>query len=276
MRAISLVRGNELGLLGASILLCLVVLALFPGVFTAYDPLAIDSRSDLLPPSSVHPFGTDDLGRDLFSRVAYGTGISLRAGLQVVVISGGIGSIVGLVAGYRGGFVNQLLMRIADVFIAFPGLIVAMAVVSFLGPSLTNATAAVVVIWWPQYARLMRGQVLAEKSKQYVQAARSIGQSEFGVMTRHVLPNSWVPLVVKGSLDIGLVILLAAGLSFLGLGAAPPSPELGALVTAGKDHLLDAWWYTTLPGLVIFLAVLGFNLVGDALRDAFDPTLRQA
>lgn len=227
----------------------------------------------LRPPSIEHPFGTDELGRDLFARVLHGTGISVFSALAVVLASGALGTAIGFISGSTRGPIDQIFMRIADVFIAFPGLIIALAIVSILGPSLQNAMIAIVLIWWPQYARLARAQVIVERSKLYVEAAVTIGVRPHRILIRHIAPNAWVPLVVKGSLDIGLAILLTASLSFLGLGALPPSPELGALVTRGKDHILNAWWYSTFPGLIIFIAVLGFNLMGDSFRDAFDPTL---
>lgn len=268
--------GSGLAPIGTAIILALLLVSLWPDLFTSHDPFAVEVDRQLLPPSGAHPFGTDELGRDLFARVLHGTRISVGSALVVVFASAAIGTTVGLIAGSARGAVDQLLMRIADVFIAFPGLIIAMAIVSIVGPSLQNAMAAIVVIWWPQYARLARAQVLVERSKPYVEAARSIGARTRTILLRHVVANSWVPLVVKGSLDLGLAMLLTASLSFLGLGALPPSPELGALITRGRDYLLNAWWYSTFPGLVMFVAVLGFNLLGDSLRDAFDPTMREA
>ncbi len=265
-----------LGLLGLLIVAVLLAVSLFPGVFARQDPYAINADARMRFPSRSHPFGTDELGRDLYSRVVYGTGISLGSALLVVGVSGVVGTGLGIVAGYYGGWINDLFMRLSDVFIAFPGLIMAMALVSFLGPSLTNAMLALIIIWWPQYARLARSQVVVEKAKPYVEAGRAVGRSDLGLVLRYILPNSWVPLLVKGTLDIGLAILLTSSLSFLGLGAKPPSPELGSLVTQGKEQLLTAWWYSTFPGMVMFLAVLAFNLLGDSLRDALDPTLSEA
>lgn len=262
-----------LGPVGVLIVLGLMVATVVPGLLTNQDPYAINVELRLQAPSPGQPFGTDELGRDLLTRVIYGTGISITSALIVVVASGAIGSVVGSLAGFFGGRFDQLMMRLADVFIAFPGLIIAMAIVSILGPSLRNAMISIVLIWWPQYARLARAQVIVERAKLYVVSARAIGRSETAILARHIVPNAWVPLLVKASLDIGLAILLTASLSFLGLGALPPSPELGALITRGKDHILEAWWYATFPGLVMFIAVLGFNLVGDSARDAFDPTV---
>lgn len=266
------VRG-PLGIVGGLMLLLLVLVSLFPQLFTDLDPYALNADNRLKPPSAAHPFGTDELGRDIYARVIYGTRLSLGSALLVVVVSGAIGTSLGLAAGYFGGWMDDLIMRISDVLIAFPALIMAMGIVAFLGPGLTNAMLAIIVIWWPQYARLARGQVMAEKVRPYVEAARAIGRSDWGILMRHVLPNAWVPLLIKATLDIGVAILLTASLSFLGLGAKPPTPELGALVTQGRDHLLTAWWYSTFPGLGMFLGVFAFNLLGDSLRDALDPTL---
>lgn len=254
-------------------LLALVAIALFPGRFARLDPYAIDTDRRLQPPSAAHPFGTDELGRDMYSRVVHGIRISLGSAALIVGASMVIGTGLGMTAGYYGGRLGEAVMRLADIFIAFPALIMAMGIVAFLGPGLTNAMLALILIWWAQYARLARGQVLAERAKPYVESARAVGQSDLGVLWRHILPNTWAPLLVKATLDVGVAILLTAYLSFLGLGAKPPTPELGALVTQGRDHLLTAWWYSTFPGLVMFLAVFSCNLVGDSLRDVLDPTL---
>lgn len=261
-------------MVGVAMLVLLTAAALFPQLFASHDPYAINANIRLLPPSSDHLFGTDELGRDVYSRVIHGIGISLGSALLVVSVSSVAGTLVGLMAGYFGGLADDAAMRVADVFIAFPALIMAMGIVSFIGPGLTNAMLALMVIWWPQYARLARGQVVSEKVKLYVDAARTIGCTDMRILLRHILPNSWVPLLIKGTLDIGVAVLLTASLSFLGLGAKPPTPELGALVTQGREHLLNAWWYSTFPGLAMFLAVFSFNLVGDGLRDTLDPALR--
>lgn len=258
--------------LGMVIFLCLV--AVFPNLWATHDPFRIAPVNRLLPPSADHLFGTDELGRDLFSRVIHGTRISLAVALAVIMGTAIIGTAIGVVAAYVGGAADELLMRFADVFISFPALIMAMGIVSLLGASLRNAMLTLVIIWWPQHARLARGQTLRVKQNLYVEAARSIGGSNPRILWRHIVPNIVQPILIKASLDIGLAILTTASLSFLGLGAKPPSPELGALVTQGRNFLLTAWWYATFPGLFIFLAVLGFNLLGDCLRDVLDPTLR--
>ena len=258
---------------GALVLLALAVIALFPGAVTRHDPYRIDADLRLAPPSLAHPFGTDELGRDVWSRVAHGTRLSLGVALLVVIASGTTGTAIGLAAGYGSGPWSELVMRVADIFIAFPALIMAMGITAFLGPGLGNAMLAVMLIWWPQYTRLARAQVLGEKVKPYVEAAHALGLPAMTILWRHILPNSWVPLLIKATMDVGLALLLTASLSFLGLGAKPPTPELGALVTQGREHLLNAWWYSTFPGLAIFLAVFACNLLGDGLRDALDPAL---
>jgi peptide/nickel transport system permease protein len=252
-----------------------VVIVLFPSLFATHDPFIISAGEIHAPPSSENWFGTDELGRDVYSRVIYGVRISLGSGLFVVLGALVIGAVVGTYAGYRGGGIDNALMRIADVFLAFPGLVMAMAFVAALGPGLRNAMLALIIIWWPQYARLVRGQVLVLKEFPYVEAARATGARDIRILVRHMLPNFFAPLFVKGTLDVGHAILLTAGLSFLGLGAQPPTPELGAMVTTGRLHILTSWWYSTFPGLAIFIAVLAVNLVGDGLRDLLDPTLRR-
>jgi peptide/nickel transport system permease protein len=262
------------GLIGLLIIIPILVVSVFPGVTGQRDPLAIAPAMRLLAPAATYPFGTDEFGRDLFARVLYGTQVSIFSSLAVVSGAAVLGVCLGVVAGFTAGWVDGVIMRTADVFIAFPSLILAMAIVAVMGPSLQHAMLALIIIWWPQYARLARGQAISIAHMPYVEAARCVGVGALGIMVRHILPNGYSPLLVKATLDIGAAILLTAGLSFLGLGVQPPNPELGALVTEGRQFLLVAWWYSTIPGLVIFLAVLGFNLVGDTLRDALDPTLR--
>lgn len=260
----------------ASLLVCLVaiVAALFPGLFATDDPFALAMGQRLKPPSPEAWFGTDELGRDLFSRVMHGVRLSLGSALGVVLLTALVGIPIGILAGYLGGWVDTALMRLADMFIAFPSLIMAMAIVTVLGPGLTNAMIALALVWWPQYARLARGQVLQLREMQYVEAAGALGATSGRIMSRHLLPNSLTPLAVKMSLDVSVAILTTASFSFLGLGAAPPSPELGSLVTQGRNYFLQAWWYTTMPGAVILLISLAFNVIADDLRDLLDPSLR--
>jgi peptide/nickel transport system permease protein len=272
-RWVAAVRSGS-GALGAAVLLVLLAAAAVPRLFTAGDPYAINADVRMRGPSIAHPFGTDDLGRDVYTRTIYGARVTLGSAALVVTLSAVAGTLIGLAAGYFGRSFGEAVMRVADVFIAFPSLIMAMGIVALLGPGLGHAMLAVMVIWWAEYARLARGQVLVEKAKPYVEAARSIGRSDWGILRRHILPNAWVPLLVKGTLDLGGAVLLTASLSFMGLGAQPPSAELGVLVTDGRRYLLSAWWYSTFPGLMMFLMVFGCNLFGDSLRDAMDPTLR--
>lgn len=256
---------------GLGVVCLLAFVALFPGVFTSADPYEIKADLRLLPPSGTHWLGTDEVGRDLYSRVVYGARISLRAAVVVVCLAMGIGSLLGGIAAYFSRGLDQLIMRSVDILISFPPLIMAMAFVAMLGPGLENSSLALAVIWWPQYARLVRGQVLGVSQVLFVEAAVATGLGRWRILFRHIFPNCWGPVVVKWTLDIGYVILLTAALSFIGLGAKPPTPEWGALIATGRHYLLDYWWYPTFPGVAIFLAVMGFNLLGDGLRDVLDP-----
>lgn len=260
--------GARIGLVIAAVFLLLTVSA--PWV-APYDPYDQDLSSALSPPSADHLFGADQYGRDILSRVIYGT----RTALIAIVVADGLalvcGGGLGLVAGFAGGRIDTAVMRLVDVMLAFPYLLLALIIVAALGPSLTNSILAIGIIYTPQYARLMRGQVLAVQSADFVWAARSVGATPLRVMLRHVLPNSLSPVLVMATLQAGSVVVETAGLSFLGLGAQPPSPDWGALLADGHSYFLTAWWIATFPGLAIFLVVLGFNLVGDALRDQLDP-----
>jgi peptide/nickel transport system permease protein len=258
---------------GLLLILVLLVVAL-PGVFATHNPTVPDFGSRLTAPSLAHWFGTDELGRDIYSRIIHGTRISFLAAVGIVLITVLIGVPLGLVSGYTSGPVSETIMRVSDIFIAFPSLIMAMAIVAVLGPGIENAIIALALVWWPQYTRLVRAQVLQLKQLPYIEAVNALGASGTRVVFRHLLPNSVTPLIVKISLDIGVAILSLASFSFLGLGAAPPSPELGSLVSQGRDFFLDAWWYTTFPGAVILLIGLVFNTLADDLRDVLDPSLR--
>jgi peptide/nickel transport system permease protein len=216
--------------------------------------------------------GTDELGRDVFVRVLYGTRTSLLAGAVVVAVVGTLGTGIGMLSASLRGVLDDVVMRIADVFLSFPPLVVAIVALGYLGPGLHNGLLALSLVWWPQYARLARGSTLSALQSEYVTAARAVGAKKSRVLVRHVLPNMISPILVKGSLDLGQVILIAGALSFLGLGVQPPTPELGALVTQGREYLLTAWWYSTFPGLLIFLIVLALNFVGDGIREVLDPT----
>jgi peptide/nickel transport system permease protein len=267
-------RTNPLGAVGLAVIVVFVAIAFAPQLFATHEPLAIDPANRLQPVSRDHLFGTDELGRDLFSRLVYGSRISIASAVTVVAIAAMIGSTLGLLAGYFGGYLDELIMRVSDIFIAFPTLILAMAMVAVLGPSLTNAMAAVIFAWWPQFARLARSQVLSLKQMAFVESARATGCTDMRIIRKHVTPNSLSVLMVKASLDVGTAVLITSSLSFLGMGVRPPTPELGMMVTQGREFLLSAWWYSTFPGVAIFLLVFGFNLVGDTLRDILDPTLR--
>ena len=235
----------------------------------------INFNESLQPPNSKHPFGTDDYGHDLYSMIVYGSRTSLRIGLMVVGITMLIGISLGGIAGYMGRGIDEIIMRITDVFLAIPSLILAMAVASALGRSIDNIMYAMIVVWWPGYARLMRGQVLSIRENQYIEAARSVGSGSLRIIYKHILPNALAPLLVNVSLDLGGVILTAAGLSFLGLGASPGTAEWGLLISTGRNHIFHAWWYPTFPGIAILLTALGFNLLGDGLGDVLDPRLRR-
>ncbi|HAF71081.1 MAG: Binding-protein-dependent transport systems inner membrane component [Acetothermia bacterium 64_32] len=274
-RALGRLWRSRLALVGLAIVVALVVVAVFAPWIAPYSPTKINLRERLKPPSVAHPFGTDDAGRDILSRVIYGSRVTLRICVLVVGLTLGIGTLLGLISGYFGGWVDEVLMRVSDVFLAFPALILAMAIAAALGPSLENAIVAMVAIWWPRYARVTRGQVLSIREIDFVAAARAAGASSTRIMLRHILPNCISPVVVQATLDLGEVVLTAATLSFIGFGAQPPTPEWGAMVSVGRNFLRDYWWYTTFPGLAILITVMGFNLLGDAVRDILDPRLRR-
>lgn len=264
--------GARVGLLIAVIFLILTVAA---PLVAPYDPFDQDLSSALSPPSPDHLFGVDQYGRDMLSRVIYGTRTALLAIVMADVLALAVGGSLGLVAGFSGGRVDALIMRIVDVLLAFPYLLLALIIVAALGPSLTNSVIAIGIIYTPQYARLMRGQVLKVQMADFVIAAQSIGASKLRMMLRHILPNSFTPVLVLATLQSGGVVVETAGLSFLGLGAQPPSPDWGALLADGHGYFLTAWWIATFPGLAIFCVVVGFNLLGDALRDESNPQLRR-
>lgn len=260
---------------GLILLLIFAVLALAAPWLSPVDPLHQNISAGLTPPSRAYPLGTDKLGRDLLSRMLYGARISLRVGLLVVISAGGFGAWVGLVAGYLRGWVDEALMRVTDIFFAFPSLILAMAIAGALGPSLQNALIAVAVVSWPVYARLVRSQVLALREQEFVQAARAIGAGGGRILFSHLLPNTVAPLLVQASFDMGATILAVAGLSFIGFGAQPPTPEWGVMISEGRNYITTQWWLTAVPAAAILLLVAAFNLVGDGLRDVLDPRLRR-
>ncbi len=259
---------------GTVVLVLFVLAALFAPLLSPNDPLAQNVLDGLKPPSADHLFGTDKLGRELVSRLLYGARISLFVGVTVVLLSSVIGTLLGVVAGFVGGWADEALMRITDIFFAFPALILAMAIAGALGPSLQNALIAISAVTWPVYARLLRGQVLSLKEREFVLAARTVGVPEWQIILRHILPNTLAPLLVQGSFDMGGAITAVAGLSFIGFGAQPPTPEWGVMISEARTYMATAWWMGTFPALAIMLVVGGFNLLGDGLRDLLDPRLR--
>ena len=268
------VRGNPLLVAGLVLATALVVIAIFAPLIAPYPGDAGSATHPLesfLPPSSRHWFGTDDVGRDVFSRVVYGARISLSVAAIVIAFSCIVGVPLGIAAGYFGGIVDNVLMRVTDIFLAFPALLLALALASVLTPSVGNATLAIAVTWWPWYARLARGQAASVAGRPYIESCRALGISPFRTLFRHVLPNSVTPVIVQASLDVGGVILTAAALSFLGLGAQDPTPEWGLLVSKGEAYFTTQWWLVTFPGAAILIAALAYNLVGDGLRDRLDP-----
>jgi peptide/nickel transport system permease protein len=274
-RTFAAIRRNPVSLAGLTMAIAIVLFAIAAPVLNTDDPTDLNPAHRLLPPSGDHWFGTDDGGRDVYSRVLYGARYSLLAAAVVLAIASSIGTLVGLVAGYFGGKVDELLMRVTDMFLAFPALVLAMGVSAALGASLTNAMIAISVVWWPWYARLVRGQALHLKQEAFVEAARASGGSGWHIMRLHVFPNCQAPIIVQMSLDVGYAILTTASLSFIGLGAQPPTPEWGSMIAVGKDFILDQWWFATFPGVAIFITVMAFNLLGDGLQESLSPTLRK-
>ncbi len=264
-------RTNRSAVAGGLLLMLFLVIAVFAPWIATQDPLAQDLYGRLSPPSWEHPFGTDDFGRDIFSRVVYGSRISLQIGLAAVGVALSIGTAIGLIAGYRGGAVDQVLMRVMDVMLAFPSILLAIGIVAILGPGLNHAMLAVGIVAIPQYARLVRASTLTVREADYVQALRALGAGDARIVATAVLPNCLAPLIVQATLGLATAILDAAGLSFLGLGAQPPIPEWGAMLSGGRELILSAPWVLTYPGCAIFVTVLSFNLLGDGLRDTFDP-----
>ena len=275
-RAGAPVFANPLNVTALVLIGAFAICAVLAPIVAPYDPLAQALGSRLEPPSPQHWLGTDQLGRDIASRLLYGARISLVIGIVVVALAGIFGTLVGLVAGYAGGLVDETLMRVTEVFLAFPPLILAMAIAGALGPSLTNAIIAIAAVTWAVYARLTRGQLLSLRRREFVEAARAIGASRGRILARHLLPNALAPLMVQASFDMGAAIISAAGLSFIGFGAQPPTPEWGVMISEGRNFISTQLWLSLFPGLAILLAVGSFNVLGDGLRDLFDPRLRRA
>lgn len=265
---------NKLAIVGMIILGVFLLCALFAPLIAPYDPLVQRLVLRRQPPSRLHPFGLDDLGRDILSRIIFGAQLSLRVGVLSVSLAIILGTLLGLVSGYLGGWVDNLIMRLMDIALAFPAMLLAIAIVAILGPGLMNMLIAIALVSTPTYARLVRSQVLSVKAQDYILAARAIGVTHSRILFRNILPNSITPIIVQGTLGIATAILDAAGLSFLGLGAQPPTPEWGAMLGEGRFSMFTAPHIIIFPGLAIMLTVLGFNLLGDGLRDALDPRLR--
>jgi peptide/nickel transport system permease protein len=270
-------RKQRLALVGGGILVLLVAVAVLAPLLAPQDPLQQDLYGRLQPPSRAHLMGTDDFGRDILSRIIYGSRISLRIGLVAITAALLLGTTLGLWAGYWGGAVDMIIMRFMDLLLAFPSILLAIAIVAVTGPGIDNTIMAVCVVLIPQFARLVRSSVLSVREMAYVEAARAIGAGQARILFVSVLPNCMAPIIVQTTLSLGTAILDAAGLSFLGLGAQPPTPEWGAMLAGGRELLLKAPWVMTFPGLAIFTVVLALNLFGDGLRDALDPkTVREA
>ena len=259
---------------GAGIIAILVLTALTAQWIAPYDPIQQTLADRLLPPGLHHWMGTDQYGRDVFSRLIYGSRISLAVGLVAVTIYIFIGTLVGSLAGFYGGFLDGFLMRLVDVILCIPTFFLILMVIAFVGPSILNVMVIIGLTSWTDVARLVRGEILALKEREFVQAARLMGASDARIILRHLLPNAMGPILVVATLGIGGAILVESSLSFLGLGAQPPTPSWGNMLMEGKDHLTDAWWLVTFPGLAIFITVLGYNLLGEGLRDLLDPRLR--
>ncbi|MEQ6377557.1 ABC transporter permease [Bacillaceae bacterium S4-13-56] len=276
MDALSRILKSKTSMVGLFIILVLIIVAIFAPLIATHDPIdGQDILNRYQKPSAEHYLGTDELGRDIFSRIVYGTRISIQIGLIAVGISMIIGVILGGVAGYFGRWIDMIIMRFVDILMAFPSILLAIAMVTILGKGLTNAMIAIGIVGVPHFARIVRSTVISIKETEYIESARAIGAKSHRILFRHVLPNCMAPIIVQATLSIGTAILDAAGLSFLGLGAQPPIPEWGAMLVDARSALQYAPWVVTFPGIAIFLFVLGFNLFGDGLRDALDPRLKQ-
>lgn len=271
---LSILMLNKAALVGAIIILFYIFMAVFAPLLAPYNPYEIQLENRLMPPSFDHWMGTDDKGRDILSRILYGARLSMGVGFAAVLFGAFFGIIFGLVAGYYGKWVDSVIMRLMDVMLAFPGILLALAIIAALGPSLINVTIAVGAFSVPLFARIVRGSTLEVKQLEYIDAIRSLGANDFTIIFKHVFPNILSPIIVQGTLRLATAILSAAGLSFLGLGAQPPSPEWGTMLSSGRDFLFSAPYIALFPGLAISILVLGFNLFGDGLRDALDPRMK--
>lgn len=262
---------NKLAVIGLVIILCLIFVAVFAEWIAPYDPVLSDLNNRLQPISTRHFFGTDEVGRDIFSRIVFGSRLTLYVVGLVAIIAAPVGILMGTVSGYFGGIIDLILMRITDIFLAFPKLILALAFVAALGPGIENAIIAISITSWPPYARIARAETMTIRQSDFISAIRLQGAGPFRIISGHIIPLCLSSLIVRVTLDMAGIILTAAGLGFLGLGAQPPSPEWGAMTSSGRAYILDYWWLITMPGTAIFIVSLAFNLLGDGLREVLDP-----
>lgn len=267
-------KKNHLAVLGGVIVLCLFAIAILAPFITPYDPNAIDVKHILEPPSLQHPFGTDDLGRDVLSRVVFGSRISLAVGFVAVGIATFIGMVLGAFSGYYGGWVDRVIMRFVDIMLSIPTFFLILAVIAFLEPSIWNIMVVIGLTSWMGVARLVRAEFLSLKEREFVLAARGLGASDLRVIFRHIMPNSMAPVLVSAVLGIAGAVLVESALSFLGIGVQPPTPSWGNILTAGKDNIEIAWWLSVFPGVAILITVMAYNLLGEGIRDSIDPRLK--
>jgi peptide/nickel transport system permease protein len=277
-RALYRLRQSPLSVVGLIMVVLVVTVALISPMVVPFPQDATGNtrmRDKLTAPNDTYYFGTDDVGRDVFSRTLIAAQTSLIIGVVVLTIAIAIGVPLGAVSGFLGGWVDEVIMRITDIFLTVPALVLAMAMGVALGPGMTNAMIAISMVWWPGYARLTRGQVLSLREQDFVESARALGASPWHTIVRHIIPNVISPVIIKASMDMGFAILVAAGLGYIGIGVQPPRPEWGVMISEGRGLVRQAWWISTFPGLAMFITVMGFNLLGDGLRDIFDPKMRR-
>jgi ABC-type dipeptide/oligopeptide/nickel transport system permease subunit len=267
-------RRNKLAMLGLAIVIILILIAIFAPLIAPYDPIERIKKDSSLSPGKAYFFGTDLLGRDIFSRVIYGSRISIEVGIVAVGISVVIGLFFGALSGYFGGISDIVIMRMADIFFAFPYILGAIAIMTVLGPGIVNIFIAIGILGWASFARIFRGSILSIKNKEYIEAARALGANNYRIITKHIFPNSMAPIIVYATMNVGVAIIVEAALSFLGLGVQPPTPSWGKMLAESLDYIDIAPWMMLFPGLAIVITVLGFVLLGDGLRDAFDPKLK--
>lgn len=268
---------NKMAMLGLVILIILILLAIFANVIADYETVVIKQNlaNRLAPPNSQNWLGTDEFGRDIFARLIHGARVSLKVGILAVGLSIIIGGTLGAISGFYGGYTDNVIMRIMDIFLAVPSILLAIAIVSALGPSIINLMVAISISSVPRYARIVRASVLSIRDQEFIEAAKAIGASNTRIIFKHIIPNSLAPVIVQGTLGVASAILSTAGLSFIGLGIQPPDPEWGSMLSGGRQYLRYAWWVTTFPGVAIMITILSLNLLGDGLRDALDPRLKQ-